>query len=134
MPHLIYRTTPRIQNEDVDTIMLIFIFGIFGVQAHRVAIGGLVFKVPGANFTAFAAEQRIADGTLVTRQTTAGGATFTTTTQLHPQLQVLETVFSWSPGNGSRRTALEAARDLSVHRACFCAVWVKCITPVPVGT
>lgn len=97
--------------------------------AHRVALGGLIFKVPGANFTEFAAEQHIADGVLVTRQTTAGGASFTTTTQLHPQLQVLETVFSWSPGNGTlsgsgdvhgdgtrtrSRTALDAAGSVAM--------------------
>ena len=63
--------------------------------AYRCALGGVTFWAPSANF---GATQRIADATLTTTQSTAANEALTTSTVLHPQLQVTSSTLTW---NGS---------------------------------
>ena len=60
--------------------------------AYRCALGGVTFWAPSANF---GATQRIADATLTTTQSTAANEALTTSTVLHPQLQVTTSTLTW---------------------------------------
>ena len=83
--------------------------------AHRVSLGGITFWALAENFTSFGAQQRIADGTLRTVQTTGKNEALTTSSVLHPQLQVTTTSLTW---NGST--------PLNVTVSTWAAVLTKC--------